>query len=407
MSCFNQRVAQGFYNNFLNELKDSDKNTTPCLAQMETGTNLHPAVIEAFGPGHFGKTVYHSDSDKPGTDTSYWWVGQVVSSTYGTYIGARGNMLNDNNLPINNRTKVKDTIVLEAPTDAPPTLIAAFENQIATIDEIIKAEIAMLTKPDVVYSIAKKDGGNKFNLIHFVSDPKYKVLTFLCALTSPTHYLALKAPNNKHNLFEVSDSANSVTDGSSSAQTCLPEGFYEPNVQPDFVSEQFDLKNYKLFHLPYYDVNNNQIHPSEVLSNLANKKVFQLQIKSLHILATSDLPVDMGKLKGKLVQPSHPTSIGNPLSTKHITAFKSSSISNSSTVASSSSSHGPTIMSQLANLANTRSFSIMSDFNTASISLTSLINDIDIPDIGVDNDSPPSKRTHNAGAKTDKANKKL
>ncbi|KAF8990437.1 hypothetical protein BDQ17DRAFT_1333483 [Cyathus striatus] len=388
MSCFDQRVAQGFYDNLLNELKESDKNTTPCLAQMETGVNLHPAVVETFGPGHFGKTVYHSTSDKPGTDTGYWWFGQVVSSTYGTYIGAHGNILNDTS-PINDRTKVKDTIVLEAPSNAPPTLVAAFENQIATIDEIVKKEIATLTNPDAPDNITK-------NIV-----PK------------------------KRNLFELSDSANSITESSSSAQPSLPKGFYEPNVQPDFIPEQFELQRNKLFHLPYYDINNDRIHPSEVLSKLrpgtlvlietsmiiwtptTNKKVFQLQIKSLRVLATSDLPVDMGKLKGKVVPASQPTSVENPVSTRHITAFKSPSILNSTSSASPASSRRPTITSQIANHPTTGSTSTSSDFNMASLSLASIIDNVDLADDPL-NDGPPSKtrRTRNTAAKSDKADKK-
>ncbi|KAF8999312.1 hypothetical protein BDQ17DRAFT_1427930 [Cyathus striatus] len=326
--------------------------------------------------------------------------------------GSIKSSLNDT-LPINDRTKVKDTIVLEAPSNAPPTLVAAFENQIATIDEIVKKEIATLTNPDVIYSIAKKDSCNKFNLIQFVSDPKYKVLTIVSTLISPTNYLSLKAPENimknivpkKHNL---SDSANSITESSTSAQSSLPKGFYGPNIQPDFILEQFELQRNKLFHLPYYDINNDCIHPSEVLSKLhpstlvlietsmimwipsANKKVFQLQTKSLHVLATSDLPIDMDKLKGKVVPTSQLTSVKNPVSTRHITAFKLASISNSTSSAFSASSCGPTITSQIVNHPTTSSTSTSSDFNTTSLSLTSIIDNVDLADDPL-NDSPPSK----------------
>ncbi|KAF9014233.1 hypothetical protein BDQ17DRAFT_1536694 [Cyathus striatus] len=233
-----------------------------------------------------------------GNNLSFRWFGQVFAS--GTHYGTRGNIRGDETIIIDD-ANVKDMIALESPSLAPPKLIAAFNNQITTINKIITQETKQMVAPEITYCITKKDSSNAYNLLHFVSEPKYR--------TPQTSNKGLVP--KKRDLQELNDAnLENISSTTSEQNFQLPDDFFKLSIFHDVNSNNIQLQKNKLYCLPYHDTEDNKIHPTDVCSELQqgtfiiidsflliwmpspNKKVFQLQIKKLHVVVPSNLPID-------------------------------------------------------------------------------------------------------------------
>ncbi|KAJ7643206.1 hypothetical protein B0H17DRAFT_959854 [Mycena rosella] len=293
---FAQRAETGLYD----EIADQ-------IAQMNT-----EALANIDYPDHFTRVIEewshnHKYMDKEGNELRVAIVGEVVGPAHGTILRAHGNYFSrygDDFKPIDDKSKIKDTLALCAPTCATTKMSNTFLNQLNTLGQVTDADTDKdIRKGNVCHSIFPREGVQNHDIIVTHMLPKYGV---------PPKPKRMA----KRKLDEVDEEA------AAPVALVLPSGdnikfgaHYEPTLLEDYGGLYFNHVKAKLVQLDVRDTQNDLIGPWKfydalkpgtlvlVLASLhcfvmsdekskRERKVYQINAHSVCVLAESDQPVE-------------------------------------------------------------------------------------------------------------------
>ncbi|KDQ54427.1 hypothetical protein JAAARDRAFT_209502 [Jaapia argillacea MUCL 33604] len=256
--------------------------------------------------------------------------GDICDSVDGTALSAKGNFRANGDQPIIDGTKVKDIFVLRKPLVATKLLSAHHRNQVATLNAIVDLdnleeeaagrEIGVDVFPHECVKMSKARGDSD------VAD--------LIAIHSPNKY---EVPNSRgttcekrtHRIIKKEDVAADTDAIEDDADENLHDidvhvgAHYDPAVLPDCRGNFFQFNKAKLVQQDWRDVDGDLIPPWEaydklragtlVLANVTlkcwiinetkkpkkgeqrgltvRKKIYQLELRSLKVVAESNLPI--------------------------------------------------------------------------------------------------------------------
>ncbi|KAJ6473623.1 hypothetical protein C8R47DRAFT_987327 [Mycena vitilis] len=264
----------------------------------------------------------HRYVDREGNELRTAIVGEILGPAMGTLVRAHGNYFardGDDVSPIDDKSKIKDTIALGIPTQSTTKLLNTFLNQVIALGQVTEANadedmrkgntpyIKNWTKPG-------KDHSTSHDVIMASLLPKYAV---------PTAAGAPKVKRTaKRKLDEVegdSDpSAEPIAEGKEPAAGEIKLGaHYEPSLLPDYGGPYFNHTKAKLVQQDIRDVQNNLIPPWKIYDALRpgtlvlllvslhcflmndengkepkQRKIYQVNAHSIRVLSESDEPVE-------------------------------------------------------------------------------------------------------------------
>ncbi|KAJ6461570.1 hypothetical protein C8R47DRAFT_1080539 [Mycena vitilis] len=302
-------------------------------------TGLYDAVadqIESMGKDALANVDYPDDFtrriedwsknhryvDREGNELRTAIVGEVLGPAMGTLIRAHGNYFardGDDFKPIDDKSKIKDTIALGIPTQSTTKLLNTFLNQVIALGQVTEANadedsrkgnmpyIKNWTKPG-------KEGSTAHDVIMASMLPKYAV---------PTAAGAPKVKRTaKRKLDEVDAEADKspepLVEGKEPTGEDIKLGaHYEPSLLPDYGGAYFNHTKAKLVQQDVRDVQNNLIPPWKIYEALRpgtlvlllvslhcflmndenskeprQRKIYQVNAHSIRVLSESDEPVE-------------------------------------------------------------------------------------------------------------------
>ncbi|KAJ6538396.1 hypothetical protein B0H10DRAFT_2245784 [Mycena sp. CBHHK59/15] len=140
--CFIERAESGLYASALEQMKELPN----ALANIEyIGTKSHPPDI--FKGQDWAKNVVFTDSPrKDANEYRAAIIGEIAEPTFGTLVRAHGNHYDGRDgepfKPVDDKSKIKDVLVLRAPTHSDLEMHNLYENQTALLQDIENTEIA-------------------------------------------------------------------------------------------------------------------------------------------------------------------------------------------------------------------------------------------------------------------------
>ncbi|KAJ7025254.1 hypothetical protein C8F04DRAFT_1212930 [Mycena alexandri] len=241
----------------------------------------------------------HRFMDRAGNELRTAIVGEILGPAMGTLVRAHGNYFardGDDFKPIDDKSKIKDTLALGPPTQASTKLYNTFLNQVIGASQVVTAN----SNEDLRAGRAAKP-------ITFPLRPECPRLL----------------PPSKRRLDQVDDavSAPSLV-GDSGKPEYSPDdiklgAFYEPSVLPDYGGAYFNHQKAKLVQLDVRDVQNELIPPWKFYEALRpgtlvlclvslhcftmtddgskgskDRKIYQMNAHSIRVLSESDEPVE-------------------------------------------------------------------------------------------------------------------
>ncbi|KAJ7677863.1 hypothetical protein DFH06DRAFT_1121427 [Mycena polygramma] len=264
----------------------------------------------------------HRYVDREGNELRTAIVGEILGPAMGTLIRAHGNYFardGDDFKPIDDKSKIKDTIALGIPTQSTTKLLNTFLNQVIALGQVTDANadedmrkgnmpyIKNWTKPG-------KEGSTNHDVIMVSTLPKYGVPT---AAGAPKIKRTAKRKLDEVEA-EVADSTEPATEGKEPAGEDIKLGaHYEPSLLPDYGGAYFNHTKAKLVQQDVRDVNNNLIPPWKIYEALRpgtlvlvlvslhcflmndenskeprQRKIYQVNAHSMRVLSESDEPVE-------------------------------------------------------------------------------------------------------------------
>ncbi|KAJ7233262.1 hypothetical protein B0H12DRAFT_1076641 [Mycena haematopus] len=365
--CFIERDECGLYASVVQQIKAMPH----ALANIEyIGTKKHHPDI--FHSVDWAQNIVFKDG--PGKDASEFHAaifGEIAEPIHGTAISARGNHYDGREgeafKPIDDKSKIKDVIVLRAPTLCPLDVQNLFNNQRAILKDIINVEehkdlsegCSPLFRSCLRSTTAEKP---LFDLIAITTQKKYGVPASAggprvsVAVATPTKVVRVKrkfgGEDDDEDVESDSGGADVLGDKDDDASTSsiqIPSddkiqlgAFYDPRLLEDFGGPMFKFVNGKLRQLDIRDAENKLIPPWKQYSALRpgsliialvslhmytfksdgqdrsrDRKHFQLEAHTIKVIDESDFdvekhlqPVPRTMLDGPSTGPSTPSTPG-------------------------------------------------------------------------------------------------
>ncbi|KAJ7643142.1 hypothetical protein DFH06DRAFT_1333925 [Mycena polygramma] len=235
----------------------------------------------------------HRFVDKAGNELRIAVVGEILGPAMGTIVRAHGNYFardGDDFKPIDDKSKIKDTIAIGIPTQSTVKLLNIFLNQVIALGQVTEAsadEDARNGRTPFVKNWTKpgKEGSENHDVIMMSMLPKYAV---------PSAAGAPKVKRTaKRKLDEVdTDAGPSTKPEADKAAEPSPEDIklgahYEPTLLQDYGGSYFNHIKSKLVQLDVRDTQNNLIPPWKFYDAL-KPGTLVLALVSLHCFTMND-----------------------------------------------------------------------------------------------------------------------
>ncbi|KAJ7020411.1 hypothetical protein C8F04DRAFT_974322 [Mycena alexandri] len=264
----------------------------------------------------------HRFMDRSGNELRTAVVGEILGPSMGTLVRAHGNYFardGDDFKPIDDKSKIKDTLALGPPTQSSTKLYNTFLNQVIGASQVVAANLSEDLRAGRVRDNWSKpgiEGSETHNVLMVSMLPKYGVS--MVATGTPK-----AATTSKRRLDQVDEgtaspaAAGDPNKPAYSGRDIKLGAFYEPSVLPDYGGAYFNHQKAKLVQLDVRDMHNELIPPWKfydalrpgtlvlclvslhcfTMSDDSNKgakerKIYQMNAHSIRILSESDEPVE-------------------------------------------------------------------------------------------------------------------
>ncbi|KAJ7725232.1 hypothetical protein DFH07DRAFT_970948 [Mycena maculata] len=309
--CFAEREESGFYASMLEQITAMPN----ALANIEyIGTKKRSP--DFFRGEDWAKNVVFKD-------------GEIAEPRYGTKVQAHGNHYDGHDdepfKPVDDKSKIRDALVLRAPTGCSLEFKNVFDNQSALVQDIENTEFAAYRASGMAFDFrsplrSSRDDLDAKDMITVLTKKKYGVPASAGGpkvVPAPTHVVRVKRKFGNDDDSEESEDGAAETAGPRSNDNAVKipgdsdiklGAFYDPRVLEDYGGPYFNHVNAKLAQLDIRDANNQLIPPwkqyaalrpgSIVLASVTmhiysfgQRKVFQLSAQTIKVLDESDHPV--------------------------------------------------------------------------------------------------------------------
>ncbi|KAJ7036750.1 hypothetical protein C8F04DRAFT_953370 [Mycena alexandri] len=281
----------------------------------------------------------HRFMDRTGNELRTAIVGEILGPAMGTLVRAHGNYFaRDGDDPIDDKSKIKDTLALGPPTQSSTKLYNTFLNQVIGANQVVTSnanEDLRMGRHPIVKSWSKPgiEGSDTHNVLMVTMLPKYGVPSEAGIPKAAT------ASKRRLDQVDVSVAPTAAVDdpdkptysGESTSfvsafhlnvLVALDEdiklgAFYEPSVLPDYGGAYFNHLKAKLVQLDVRDIHNELIPPWKFYDALRpgtlvlclvslhcftmsddgskgakERKIYQMNAHSIRVLSESDEPVE-------------------------------------------------------------------------------------------------------------------
>ncbi|KAJ7019077.1 hypothetical protein C8F04DRAFT_976195, partial [Mycena alexandri] len=273
----------------------------------------------------------HRFMDRAGNELRTAIVGEILGPAMGTLVRAHGNYFaRDGDDPIDDKSKIKDTLALGPPTQATTKLYNTFLNQVIGASQVVASNANEDARHPIVKNWSKPgiEGSNTHNVLMVSMLPKYGVSLYCPTKCSPL--TSFRFPSRpacpRLRLRPNVDSTKSTTlslllqlrsSWPFVADDVKLGAFYEPSVLPDYGGAYFNHQKAKLVQLDVRDVKNELIPPWKFYDALRpgtlvlclvslhcftmsddgtkgakERKIYQMNAHSIRVLSESDEPVE-------------------------------------------------------------------------------------------------------------------
>ncbi|KAJ7748833.1 hypothetical protein DFH07DRAFT_962037 [Mycena maculata] len=281
-TCYFQRAESGFYESVLAQMKGMPN----ALSNLEyIGTKKHRPDI--FRGEDWSKNIVFKDG--PGKDAHEFQVaivGEIADPRYGTIIRAQGNHYDGRDgepfKPVDDKCKIKDVLVLRAPSYCSLDLKNLYDNQTALIQDIENTELAMDNAKGWIPATA---GGPRV----VQAQPQ----------APQVQRIKRKSCENDSDADEESDSDSTTTTVIAPSEKDKDRveypgedkikvgAFYDPKVLEDYGGPYFEHINSKLVQLDIRGPNNKLIPPWKQYKALRPGSIV-IALVTIHIYTFKD-----------------------------------------------------------------------------------------------------------------------
>ncbi|KAJ7017249.1 hypothetical protein C8F04DRAFT_963517 [Mycena alexandri] len=235
----------------------------------------------------------HRFMDRSGNELRVTVVGEILGPAMGTLVRAHGNYFaQDGDDPIDNKSKIKDTLALGPPTQTSTKLYNTFLNQVIGANQIVLAnanEDARNGRHPIVkaWSKAGIEGSDTHNVLMVTMLPKYGVSEPFHSVPASAGIPAKPEVVTKRRLDQVDDHVTASVVSSSSdkleytADDIKLGAYYEPRMLPDYGGSYFNHLKAKLLQL------DNQLIPPWKFYEVLRPGTLVLCLVSLHCFTAS------------------------------------------------------------------------------------------------------------------------
>ncbi|KAJ7488609.1 hypothetical protein B0H11DRAFT_2278519 [Mycena galericulata] len=323
--CFAEREESGFYASMLEQITAMPN----ALANIEyIGTKKRSA--DFFRGEDWAKNVVFKDGmAKEASEYRATVFGEIAEPRYGTKVQAHGNHYDGRDdepfKPVDDKSKIRDALVLRAPTGCSLEFKNVFDNQSALVQDIENTEVAAYTASGMTFDFrsplrSSRDDLDAKDMITVLTKKKYGVPASAGGprvVPAPAHVARVKRKYGNDDDSEESEDGAGETAGPRPNDNAvkIPKdsdiklgAFYDPRVLEDYGGPYFNHVNAKLAQLDIRDANNQLIPPwkqyaalrpgSIVLASVTmhiysfgQRKFFQLVAQTIKVLDESDHPV--------------------------------------------------------------------------------------------------------------------
>ncbi|KAJ6483747.1 hypothetical protein C8R47DRAFT_1073164 [Mycena vitilis] len=338
--CFVERAEEGgLYESTFAQLRTMSN----ALANIEyIGTKKRTPNI--FRGRDWSRNIVFKDKDdkdgnrKDAMEFKTALIGEICSPDHGTIVRAQGNHYDGREgepfKPVDDKSKVKDILVLQAPTHCSLEQLNVFQNQTAALQDLENTEHALDAAEGVTPSFrsclkSKRTDMDSKDLITITTLRKYGIPAAAGGpklSVTPQKVRRTKrkyAPEDEEEDSDIEPVVNESPANTQPGEVSYPAddaiklgAFYEPNVLEDHGGPYFQQVNAKLVQLDIRDANNRLIPPWKQYSALRtgslvlvlatihmftfkdpgpdrnrDRKVFQLNAQTIRVLDESDYPV--------------------------------------------------------------------------------------------------------------------
>ncbi|KAJ7891180.1 hypothetical protein B0H13DRAFT_1524774, partial [Mycena leptocephala] len=302
---YSQRSKSGAYDSIADQIEAMGQEALANLDYPDTITRH----IEDWSKNH-------KYLGQDGNELRVSVVGEILGPAQGTIIRANGNFYarpgdKVSPSPIDDKTKVKDTIALGIPTCATVKMYNTVLNQIICATQITAANADEDKRKGLVRVV--------LSLLPVTDEPSFRILFSTTAMT--LKMLQSRRKKRKWRFLAVSCQPTPFNGVIHSVLHLADEiqlgAFYEPSLLPDFGGDYFNLVKNKLVQHDIRDVHSNLVPPWKIYEALRpgtlvlvlvtlhcfvmkddsskeprERKVYQMNAESIRILAESDEDVE-------------------------------------------------------------------------------------------------------------------
>ncbi|TFK65643.1 hypothetical protein BDN72DRAFT_773063 [Pluteus cervinus] len=259
-SALAERVQTGFYDSMVAQAKAMGES---CLAFADYKTHFFPESDWGSATRYVTaqKKVFHANI-----------FGEICGKEDGTHISAKGNHFvgnAENPNYITDTTRVKDTIVLRAPTDSPPELLRIFDNQLGTLNEVRRSDIEKESDDFRQYIVKEwiksTSPGEMGSLICVTCPPRYAVSCFRSTRRGYGWLMEFLGRGRYFDLVSIWTCRKARFGWNDEVRL---GAYYDPAVLPDYRGNLFKHRRAKLLQHDVRDEEGNLIPPWEIYSAL-------------------------------------------------------------------------------------------------------------------------------------------
>ncbi|KAG0691706.1 hypothetical protein DFH29DRAFT_819128 [Suillus ampliporus] len=319
------RVDEGVYDNVIHQLMDLPKG-------VYLGDATYRHTFKRDIDAHTSNFSYKCRDSPAEYETVL--IGEILPRACGTKFSAIGNHYVGAGMTpnvINDKARVKGIFVLGKPSQATEMMYITFENQVATLDDIIRTGLKELRKKEKEVMIkewtthAGTDTSDIPEYIMVHTGQLYAVSTSIKPFFGHSNGSKILkgaqqttqgkcAKITKRTLVKAGEdsegkSTESLTTRDTHEAVVTTNSFHEPNILPDYHGDLFQHEDAKLHQLDIRDVNNDLITPSNWYSelrqgtlvmiramlhafNYKTRRVYQLNAHTIHVLDHSEVSVE-------------------------------------------------------------------------------------------------------------------
>ncbi|KAJ7934654.1 hypothetical protein B0H13DRAFT_2484977 [Mycena leptocephala] len=297
-----------------------DSATTQMRTMENALANLEYIGTKKKSPNIFRSTdwakniVFRESALKDSPEFKVAIIGEICDSAHGTAIRASGNHYDGRDgepfKPVDDKSKVKDVIVLRAPTLCDQDLLHFYDNQTAVIQDIENTEEALDEaagmSPDFRSCLrSERADTDSKNLITIMTQKKYSLPASaggpkLAVAASPTKVKRVKRKFGDEDDEDSDTAAPAERPAASDTVQYLSDSdvklgaFYDPRVLEDYGGPYFQHINAKLVQLDIRDADNKLIPPWKQYSALRPGS-FVLVLATIHIFIFKDASNDRSR----------------------------------------------------------------------------------------------------------------